>query len=144
MAAKTGLAAHSPKRRPAGGPAPGGRRRRRWASLLLQWAERAGGVIWDKWVKWDEVWDMPLAKIDDRGRVQLPSNLRRKMKLKEGDEFAVEDLGEDTIILKRIDLRALLNDAIEKAKSVDLDELEREIEEESNQLARQKFKVSPR
>ncbi len=87
---------------------------------------------------------MPLAKIDDRGRVQLPSNLRRKMKLKEGDEFAVEDLGEDTIILKRIDLRALLKDAIEKARSVDLDELEREIEEESNQLARQKFKVSPR
>ena len=100
--------------------------------------------MWDKWVKWDEVWGMPLAKIDDRGRVQLPSNLRRKMKLKEGDEFAVEDLGEDTIILKRIDLRALLKDAIEKAKSVDLDELEREIEEESNQLARQKFKVSPR
>jgi AbrB family transcriptional regulator (stage V sporulation protein T) len=111
---------------------------------LLQWAERAGGVIWDKWAKWDEVWDMPLAKIDDRGRVQLPNNLRRKMKLKEGDEFAVEDLGEDTIILKRIDLRALLKDAIEKAKSVDLEELEREIEEESNQLARQKFKVSPR
>lgn len=87
---------------------------------------------------------MPLAKIDDRGRVQLPNNLRRKMKLKEGDEFAVEDLGEDTIILKKIDLRALLKDAIEKAKSVDLEELEREIEEESNQLARQKFKVSPR
>jgi AbrB family transcriptional regulator (stage V sporulation protein T) len=87
---------------------------------------------------------MPLAKIDDRGRVQLPSNLRRKMKLKEGDEFAVEDLGEDTIILKRIDLRALLKDAIEKARSVDLEELEREIEEESNQLARQKFKASPR
>ena len=88
--------------------------------------------------------DMPLAKIDDRGRVQLPSNLRRKMKLKEGDEFAVEDLGEDTIILKRIDLRALLKDAIDKAKSVDLEELEREIEEESTQLAREKFKVSPR
>jgi len=87
---------------------------------------------------------MPLTKIDDRGRVQLPSTLRRKMKLKEGDEFAVEDLGEDTIILKRIDLRALLKDAIDKAKSVDLEELEREIEEESNQLARQKFKVSPR
>jgi AbrB family transcriptional regulator (stage V sporulation protein T) len=88
--------------------------------------------------------DMPLAKIDDRGRVQLPSNLRRKLKLKEGDEFAVEDLGENTIILKRIDLRALLKDAIEKARSVDLEELEREIEEESNQLARKKFKVSPR
>ena len=36
----------------------------------------------------------------------------------------------------------LLEDAIEKAKSIDLEKLEREIEEESNQLARQKFKVS--
>jgi hypothetical protein len=63
------------------------------------------------------------------------------MKLKEGDEFVAEDLGEDTIILKKINLRALLEDAIEKAKSVDLDKLERDIEEESNQLARQKSKV---
>ncbi len=76
---------------------------------------------------------MPLAKVDDRGRVQLPSNLRHRMKPKEGDEFLAEDLGEDTIILKKINLRALLEDAIEKAKSVDLDKLEREIEEESNQ-----------
>jgi AbrB family transcriptional regulator (stage V sporulation protein T) len=48
-------------------------------------------------------------------------------------------LGEDTIPLKE-----MLEDAIEKAKRVDLDKLERDIEEESNQLARQKFKVSPR
>ena len=65
-------------------------------------------------------------------------------KLKEGDEFVAEDLGEDTIILKKINLRALLEDAIEKAKSIDLDKLEREIEDESNELARQKFKVSSR
>lgn len=85
---------------------------------------------------------MPLAKIDERGRVQLPSRLRQKMKLKEGDEFVAEDLGEDTIVLKKINLRALLEDAIVKAKSQDLDKLEKEIEEESNQLARQKFKIS--
>ena len=88
--------------------------------------------------------NMPLAKIDDRGRVQLPSNLRHRMKLEEGDEFVAEELGEDTIILKKIKLRVLLEDAIEKAKSIDLDQLEREIEEESNQLARQRFKVSHR
>jgi AbrB family looped-hinge helix DNA binding protein len=87
---------------------------------------------------------MPLAKIDERGRVQLPSCLRQKMKLKEGDEFVAEDLGEDTIVLKKINLRALLEDAIVKAKSQDLDKLEKEIEEESNQLARQKFKISAR
>ena len=87
---------------------------------------------------------MPLARVDDRGRVQLPSNLRQRMKLKEGDEFIAENLGEETIILKKINLRAMLEDAIEKAKSIDLDKLEREIEEESNQLARQKFKISSR
>lgn len=85
---------------------------------------------------------MPLAKIDERGRVQLPSRLRQKMKLKGGDEFVAEDLGEDTIVLKKINLRALLEGAIVKAKSQDLDKLEKEIEEESNQLARQKFKIS--
>ena len=88
--------------------------------------------------------NMPLAKIDDRGRVQLPSNPRHRMKLEEGDEFVAEELGEDTIILKKIKLRVLLEDAIEKAKSIDLDQLEKEIEEESNQLARQRFKVSHR
>ena len=88
--------------------------------------------------------DMPLAKVDDRGRLQLPSYLRHRMKLEEGDEFVAEEIGEDTIILKKINLRALLEDAIEKAKSIDLDQLEREIEEESNQLARQRFKVSHR
>jgi AbrB family transcriptional regulator (stage V sporulation protein T) len=87
---------------------------------------------------------MPLAKIDERGRVQLPSRLRQKMKLKDGDEFVAEDLGEDTIVLKKINLRALLEDAIIKAKLLDLDKLEEEIEEESNQLARQKFKISAR
>ena len=87
---------------------------------------------------------MPLAKIDERGRVQLPSRLRQKMKLKEGDEFVAEDLGEDTIVLKKINLRELLEDAIVKAKSQDLDKLEREIEEESNQLARRKYKISAR
>ena len=50
----------------------------------------------------------------------------------------------DTTILEKIKPRALLKDAIEKAKSVDLDKLEREIEEESNQLSRQKPKVSSR
>ncbi len=87
---------------------------------------------------------MPLAKMDDRGRLQLPSDLRHKMKLKEGDEFVAEKLGEDTIILKKINIRALLEDAIEKAKFVDLDKLEKEIEEESNQLARKMYKVSSR
>ncbi len=76
--------------------------------------------------------------------MRLPSNLLQKMGLKEGDELIAEELGEDTIILKKINLQSLLEDAIEIAMSVNLDRFEREIEEESNQLARKKFKVYPR
>lgn len=39
------------------------------------------------------------------------------------------------------ELRSLLEEIIEKAKNVDLDKLEAEIEEEANKLARQKYKV---
>lgn len=87
---------------------------------------------------------MPIAKVDHRGRAQLPGNLRQRMKLKEGDEFVAENLGEDTINVKKINLRAVLEDAIEKAKSIDLDRLKREIEEVNNQLACKKFTVSSR
>ena len=43
-------------------------------------------------------------------------------------------LGDGVFILKKIDLRSLLEEAIEKAKGIDHDKVEREIEEESNRL----------
>jgi len=74
----------------------------------------------------------------------LPSNLRQKANLKEGDEFAIDSLGESTFIVKKIDLRSLLEEAIEKAKGIDHDRVLREIEEESNQLAKKRFEVRSR
>jgi hypothetical protein len=47
-------------------------------------------------------------------------------------------------IVKKIDLRSLLEEAIEKAKGIDHDTMLREIEEESNQLAKKKFEVRSR
>ena len=79
---------------------------------------------------------MPLTKIDDKGRILLPIDLRRGLNLKEGDELAVDEIGEDTILLKRVNIRAMLEEAIRKANLIDNDKLEQEIEEESNQLAR--------
>jgi hypothetical protein len=38
----------------------------------------------------------------------------------------------------------MLKEAIERAKSIDHEKVEREIEEESNQLARKRFEVCPR
>lgn len=84
---------------------------------------------------------IPLTKVDEKGRVVLPSELRCRLGINIGDEFFVDEMGKDLIILKKVDLKALMADIIEKAKSVDLDELEAEIEEEANGLARRKYKI---
>jgi AbrB family transcriptional regulator (stage V sporulation protein T) len=84
---------------------------------------------------------MPVTKVDEKGRVVLPSEFRRKMGISIGDEFIVEELGPDSLILKRVNLRALMQDIIEKAKNIDMDKLEAEIEEEANRLARRKYKI---
>lgn len=87
---------------------------------------------------------MPLTKVDDKGRVLLPSDLRQRIGLKQGDELLIDEMGEGTFILKKVDVRATLKDAIIKAKSIDNEKLEREIEEESNRFARSKFKIPDR
>ncbi len=43
--------------------------------------------------------------------------------------------------IKKIKLRSLLKEAIEKAKDIDHEEVEREIEDESNQLAKKRFDI---
>ena len=88
--------------------------------------------------------EMPVTKLDDKGRILLPGDIRKTGGLKEGDEFAVDSLGDGIFILKKIDLRSMLKEAIERAKSIDHEKVEREIEEESNQLARKRFEVCPR
>ncbi|MCX6674051.1 MAG: AbrB family transcriptional regulator [Methanothrix sp.] len=70
--------------------------------------------------------EMPVTKLDDKGRILLPGDIRK------------------TGVLKKIDLRSMLKEAIERAKSIDHEKVEREIEEESNQLARKRFEVCPR
>ena len=84
---------------------------------------------------------MPFTKVDEKGRVVLPSELRTRMDISPGDEFIVDELGHDALVLKKVDLRAMIEEIIEKAKGVDLDRLEEEIEEEANRLARKKYPV---
>ncbi len=46
---------------------------------------------------------MPIAKMDTKGRVQLPIGMRYKLDLNYGVKLAIDDLGDGTIILKKID-----------------------------------------
>jgi len=45
---------------------------------------------------------MPITKMDMEGRVQLPLGIRYKLDLNYGDKFAIDHLGDGTIILKKI------------------------------------------
>ncbi len=84
---------------------------------------------------------MPFTKVDEKGRMVLPNEIRRKMGISPGDEFAVGEFGPDTIILKRVNVRAMIEDAIEHAKNIDLERLEAEMEEEGNRVARKMHKT---
>lgn len=48
---------------------------------------------------------MSITKIDANGRVLLPIGIRYQLDLNDGDELAVDELGDGTIILKKIDSR---------------------------------------
>ncbi len=84
---------------------------------------------------------MPFTKVDEKGRMVLPNEIRRRMKIAPGDEFVVDEFGPDTILIRKVDVRAMIQDAIERAKSVDLDKLQKEMDEEGNRVARKMYKV---
>jgi len=50
--------------------------------------------------------------MDSNGRVLLPIAIRYKLDLNQGDKFAIDQLGDGTIILKKIDLSEELFNAI--------------------------------
>lgn len=84
---------------------------------------------------------MPFTRIDEKGRMVLPNEIRRKMSITPGDEFVIDEVGPDTILLRKVDVKAMIQDAIERAKSVDLDKLQKDMEEEGNRVARKMYKV---
>ena len=53
----------------------------------------------------------------------------------------LDSLSGGVFAIKKINLRSLLEEAIEKAKDIDHEKAEREIEEESNQLAKKRFEI---
>jgi len=68
-----------------------------------------------------------------------PKEIKDRMKIKPGDEFLVANIDENAIIIKKTDVKKMLKGLIEKVNSIDL---EKEIEEEGNKVARKKYKIS--
>ena len=84
---------------------------------------------------------MSTVKLDEQGRIALPADLIARLKMNPGDEFVIGEANDNSIILKKQDLRVILEGIIKEARNVDLVELEKGVEEEGNRIAREKYKI---
>ena len=84
---------------------------------------------------------MSTVKLDEKGRIMLPADLIARLKMSPGDEFVVGEATSYSILLKKKDLRTILEGVIKEAGKLDLDKLERDVEEEGNRIAREKYKI---
>jgi len=78
--------------------------------------------------------------IDEKGRIVIPSRVRKELNLKSGDRLLVLNIKDDIIVLKKIDVEKILRDIAREIANaeLDLEELTREVEEEANRIAEEK------
>lgn len=84
---------------------------------------------------------MEVVVIDKKGRIVIPSRIRKKLNLKNGDSLFVLSIKDDIIVLKKIDVEKVLRDIAGEvaASKLDLDEMIGEVEEEANKVAKEKI-----
>lgn len=79
--------------------------------------------------------------VDERGRVVIPREVRERLGLSKGSRLLLVELGGDTIVLRKLDVRGIL-EAIARVireKGVDLERIGREVEEEVEGIAARKI-----
>ncbi|KUK07758.1 MAG: Transcriptional regulator, AbrB family [Archaeoglobus fulgidus] len=81
---------------------------------------------------------MPVTKIDRRGRITIPKEIRRELNLKEDEELLIFRLAGNILLLRKADLSKLVIDAIKEFRELKDEDMER-IEAEINRLAREKI-----
>ena len=52
---------------------------------------------------------MILVNVDSKGRIMLPIGIRYQLDLNAGDRLAIDDLGDGTVIIKKVDTKARFN-----------------------------------
>lgn len=83
---------------------------------------------------------MEVVVVDKKGRIVIPSRVRKRLGLKDGDSLLVLSVKDDIIVLKKVDVEKVLRDIAREvaASKLDLDMISREVEEEANRIAKEK------
>jgi len=81
-----------------------------------------------------------IVTIDEKGRVVIPREVRERLGLSKGSRLLVE-LGGDRIVLRKLDIKRILEAIAKEVKEgeVNLEEIECEIEREANRIAAEKI-----
>jgi len=79
--------------------------------------------------------------VDEKGRVVIPREVRERLGLSKGSRLLLMELDRDTIVLRKLDVRRLLKVIASEVseKGIDLEEIEREVEEEADRIAAKKI-----
>lgn len=80
-----------------------------------------------------------LTRIDSKGRVVIPKDVRRKLNIKPGEEFLVTEIDGDTIVLRRFNVKKMLEKLVRNSRGINLEKLEAETEEEGNRVAKELY-----
>ncbi len=80
-----------------------------------------------------------ITKVDSKGRVVIPKDVRKKLNIKPGEEFLVTEIDGDTIVLRRFNVKKMLEKLVRNSREVNLEELEAETEEEGNRVAKELY-----
>ncbi len=84
---------------------------------------------------------MSIVVVDERGRIVIPSKIRKKLSLRKGDAFIIVELKDGLLVLKKVDVEKILRDIAEEVAKAGLElaAIEKQIEEEANKLAKEKI-----
>jgi len=82
-----------------------------------------------------------ITKVDSKGRVVIPKDVRRRLNIKPGEEFLVTEIDGDTIVLRRFNVKKMLEKLVRNSREVNLEELGAETEEEGNRVAKELYRL---
>lgn len=79
--------------------------------------------------------------VDERGRVVIPWEVRERLGLSKGSKLLLVELSGDTIVLRKLDVKRVLETIAEEVRKreIDLESIEREVEKEANKVAAKKI-----
>lgn len=84
---------------------------------------------------------MSIVVVDGKGRIVIPGDIRRKMRLRKGDKLLVVELGDGIVVLKKLDVEELVRSIVEEVarSKVDVESIMGEVEVEANRIARKRI-----